>query len=192
MSPWHTTTGSAVGPVGLQPRGGSGEIGTAERVGGGAQRLEHRVQPRARDSRRVEAVLDRGRVEAVQLGEDRGERDREAAGERGKLRQRPDAVEAGEERVALGEGHDHEGPAVDAVGGSARGQHPWGGEVLVGDLGLEHRLLGGGRGVGHDPGDERPGPSGRGVGQAEGHQLGPEPAGQRNRITVIGQLQRRR
>ncbi len=64
----------------------------------------------------------------------------------------------------------------------------WGGEVLVGDLGLEDRLLGGGRGVGHDPGDERPGPSRRGVGQAEGHQLGPEPAGQRNRGTVIGQL----
>ncbi len=74
--------GFGLGSVGLQPRGGGGEIGTVERVGGGAQRLEHRVQPRACDPRRVEAVLDRGRVEAVQLGEDRGERDRESAGER--------------------------------------------------------------------------------------------------------------
>ena len=60
-------------------------------------------------------------------------------------------------------------------------------EPLGGHLGLDGGLLGGDAWVGHHPRHQIALPAGRRAPEAEGHELGPEPAGQAPRWTVEGQ-----
>ena len=187
MSPWQTTTGSSSG------RRASNDATAASRSSRPSASAVLRsgrsiVSNPGQRLRRRRGPLDRRRVDAVQRGEDGGEGDRQAPAQRRQRHQRPDTVEAGEQRLAVGQRHDHERSAVDPIDGTARGEHPRGGEALIGDLGLEHGLLGGGLGIGHDPGDQRAAPPRRRVGQAEGDQLGPEPAGERDGLLLVAQL----